>query len=308
MKQRFFHIKAAIVFQHPFQQCAPGHGFGFHDGGDKVVFRIVEHLDLIAQFLEQGGEGPWRIHRPIGQIGLPIPSHAVGFFQRFRGFVIQPHDELRLGENIGLAQQANGLFVLGDGGFLVELVQFQLGCGLGAKADMHQTRLAIKAQQIFVAHNVGDAGVDAPLHPVWQIARDQFVAEFDEFAAVDGGFFIGQNEKSNTMVFYQILDFIDHFLGVAHAVVAPEFPLAAEAAGKGAAAGHAGDGHAPVKGDIDVFFPFQQRPVGCDGVKLFHRGGGGGGHNFAPVDIGQTFDFMAVFGPVTSLNSAHQRG
>ena len=173
---------------------------------------------------------------------------------------------MRLGENIGLAQQANGLFVLGDGGFLVELIQLHLRGRLGAKADMHQPGLAIKAQQFLVAHNIGDAGVDAPLHPVWQVAGDQFVAEFDEFAAVDCGFFIGQNEKANAMIFNQIFDFIDHFLGVAHAVVAPEFPLAAEAAGKGTAARHAGDGHAPVQRDIDVFFPFQERPIGGDGV------------------------------------------
>ena len=132
---------------------------------------------------------------------------------------------MRLNENIGLAQQPDGHFIFLDLGFLVELVELQLRGGFGAKAHMHKPGLAVEFQQFAVAINIGHARIDAPFHFVRQAACDQFLAEFDEFLAIDGGFFIRQNEETDTMIFNEILDLVDDVFGIAHAIIAPEFPL-----------------------------------------------------------------------------------
>jgi hypothetical protein len=72
------------------------------------------------------------------------------------------------------------------------------------------------------------------------VALDQLFAELDELLAVDGGLFVGQDEEADLVVAHQGLDLVDHLLRVADAVVAPELPLAAEAAGEGAAAREVG--------------------------------------------------------------------
>jgi hypothetical protein len=112
VEQRLAHVEAAVIVHHPVQQRRAVHGFGFHDRGDEVVFLEVEDLDLVAQFLEERGEGPGGVHRPVGEIGLPVPGHAVGFLQRLGGLVVEAHDELRLDEDVGLAQEADRLLVL----------------------------------------------------------------------------------------------------------------------------------------------------------------------------------------------------
>jgi hypothetical protein len=67
--------------------------------------------------------------------------------------------------------------------------------------------------------------------------------------------------KKPTVVVDQVLDLVDHLLRIAHAVVAPELPLAAEGTGEGAAARHVGNGDAHAERHIDVFAPIQERPV-----------------------------------------------
>jgi hypothetical protein len=96
----------------------------------------------------------------------------------------------------------DGLLVLRDRGFLVEAVQLQLRRRLGAQADVDQAGLAEHRQQLLVAQDVGDAGVDAPQHR--QVALDQLFAELDELLAVDGGFFVGQDEEADLVVAHQV--------------------------------------------------------------------------------------------------------
>ena len=117
---------------------------------------------------------------------------------------------------------------------------------------MHQPGAPEKREQVFVAHDVGDAGVDAPFHPVRQAARDQLLAELNELAAVDGGFFIGEDEKANLMVIDQAFNLVGHLFRVAHAVIAPEFPLATEGTGKGAPPRHVGNGDPHAKRGVKV--------------------------------------------------------
>ena len=57
---------------------------------------------------------------------------------------------------------------------------------------------------------------------------DQLLAELNEFLPVDSGLFVSEDEETDTMIFMQILNFINHVLWVADAIVAPEFPLRAE--------------------------------------------------------------------------------
>ena len=93
---------------------------------------------------------------------------------------------------------------------------------------MHQPRLAIEFQQVLVAVDIGDAGVDAPFHPVRQATVDQLLTEFDEFLAVDRGFLVGKYEEADAVIVHKVLDLVHDLFRIAHAVIAPEFPLRAE--------------------------------------------------------------------------------
>ena len=307
MEQRLAHVETAVILHHPVQQFAPRQGIGLHDRGDEVVFRKVKDLHLVAKLLIQRGKGPGRVHRPVGKVRLPVPGHLEGFLQRFLRLIVQPDDELRFGEDIGLAQQADRLFVLGDGGFLVELVQLQLRRRLGAQGHMHQPRLAVEGKQVAVAVDVGHAGVDAPFDLVRQAPVDQLLTEFDEFLLVDGGFFVGQNEEANAMVIHQPLDLIHHLFRVAHAVVAPELPLRAEGTGKGAAPRHVRDRHLHAQRHVDVLVPFEDGPVRVDPVQVLHRGRGLGGDDLVPLAEGQPLDAAPVSGPAALFHGGHQR-
>lgn len=122
---------------------------------------------------------------------------------------------------------------------------------------MDQPRLAIEMQQFAVAEDIGHAGVHRPFDPVVQAAVDQFLTEFDEFLLVDGRFLVGEDEEAPAVVVDQSLDFIDHLFRIAHAVIAPEFPLRTERAGKGTSPRHVGDCDLYAKGQVDVFLPFR---------------------------------------------------
>jgi hypothetical protein len=87
-----------------------------------------------------------------------------------------------------------------DLGFLVELVELELGRRLGAERDVNETGLAVERSIFLVAQDVGDAGVDAPLDLVGQAARDQFLAELNELLAVDGRFLVGEDEEADVVV------------------------------------------------------------------------------------------------------------
>ena len=260
-----------------------------HDRGHEVVLGVVAHLDLIAQLLEELRERPGRIHVPVDHVRLPVLGQPVGLFDGLRGLVLQAHDELDLGDDAGIAQELHRELVLLDRGLLAEDVQVQLGGRLGAERDMHQTGLAVEGQQVPVAHDVGHAGVDAPVDV--DLAVDQLLAQCDELLLEDGGLFVGQDHEADVVVAHQDLDLVDELLGVPMAVGAPELPLGAEAAGEGTAAGEVGDRHPAVQRDIDVVVPVEQGPIWGQGIQVLDDRVGGGGHHLALlVEEGDALD------------------
>ncbi len=171
---------------------------------------------------------------------------------------------------------------------------------------MHQPRLAPERQQILVAHDVGDAGVDAPLDLVGQPAPDQLLAEFGELRLVDRRLLVGEDEEAHLMVVHQPLDLVDHLLRVAHPVVAPEFPLRAERAGEGTAPRHVRDRHPGAERHVDVFRPFEDRPVRIDAVEILHRARRLGRHDLVAVAEGQPVDLAAVLQIAALVDGADQ--
>ncbi len=85
------------------------------------------------------------------------------------------------------------------------------------------------------------------------------------------------------MIFDEIFDLIDDAFRIANAVIAPELPLAAKAAGEGTAARHIGDRDAHPERHVDVFFPGEDAPIGANGVEIFDRRRGFGGDDLLPV-------------------------
>ena len=306
MEQRLLHVEAAVVVHHPVEQFGAVHGVGLHDRGDEIVFGEIEDLHLVAQLLEERREGPRRVHGPVGEVRLPIPGHAVGFFQRFGCLVVEADDELRFGEDVGFAQQADRFLVLRHLGFLVEAVELQLRGRFGAKAHMHEAGLAPHLEIVAVAVDVGDAGVDAPLHLVGQTTGDEFFAEFGELLLVDGGFLVGEDEEADIVVVDQPLDLIDHLLGIAHTIVAPELPLRTEGTGEGAAAGHVRDGDAHAERHVDVLAPGEDVPVRHDAVEILDGGRGLGGDNLRALAVGEALYRSAISGPAAFIDSAHE--
>jgi hypothetical protein len=132
------------------------------------------------------------------------------------------------------------------------------------------------------------------LHAARQVALDQLLAELDELLAVDGGFLVGEDEEADAFLVHQFLDLVDDLDRIAHAVVAPEFPLRAERAGEGAAARHVGDRHLPAKRHVDVLVPFQQRPVGVDRVEVLDRGRGLRGLDRVAILEGEALDLSVL--------------
>jgi hypothetical protein len=143
------------------------------------------------------------------------------------------------------------------------------------------------------------------LHLVGQAAGDQLLAELDELLAVDGGFLVGEDEEADVVVVDQVLDLVDHLLRIAHAVVAPELPLRAERAGEGAAARHVGDGDAHAERHVDVFVPFQQRPVGLIASRSLTVGAAWVA-TICPVHEGEALDPAASLGPAPLGDGADQ--
>jgi hypothetical protein len=116
-------------------------------GVTKLYFEKSKISTLVLQLLEERREGPGRVHRPVGEIRLPVPRHLEGFLQRLGRLVVETHDELRLHEDVGLAQEADRLLVVLDLGLLVELVELHLRGRLGAERDVHEPRLAVEAAE-----------------------------------------------------------------------------------------------------------------------------------------------------------------
>jgi hypothetical protein len=155
---------------------------------------------------------------------------------------------------------------------------------------MHQPRLAVERQKVLVAHDVGDAGVDAPLDLFRQAAGDQLLAELHELLAVDGGFLVGEDEEADLVLVHQPLDLVHHLDRIAHAVVAPELPLRAEGAGEGTAPRHVRDRDAHAERDVDVFLPLEERPVRVEPVEVLDGGGGLGRDDLVAVAEGEALD------------------
>ena len=171
---------------------------------------------------------------------------------------------------------------------------------------MHQPRLAEQGQQVLVAHDIGDAGVDAPLDLVRQAARDQLFAELDELATVDRGFLVGKDEEADLMVVHQPLDFVRDLLGVAHPVISPELPLAAETAGERAAPRHVGNRHPNAQRRIQVFRPVKDRPVRADSVQILDGRRGLRRYDLGSVQKGQPLDLAPVLRPAALGACLHQ--
>src|SRR5579883_1180076 len=268
-EQRLVHVKAPVVVHHAVEQLGSLHRVRLHDGRDEIVFRVIEYFDLVAELSKQIRKWPRGVHRPVGEVGLPVPGHLIGFLQRLPGFVFETDDELRLDDDAGVTQQLNGLLVLRDRGLLVEAVEFQLRRRLGAERNMDQAGLAIERQERLVAQDVSDAGIDTPQD--FQVAADQFLAECHELLLVDGRLFVCQNEKADIVIADQLLNLVDHALRIANSVVAPEFPLRTEAASEGAAARHVGNGHALAHRDVNILAPLEHAPVRRDRVEILYR-------------------------------------
>jgi len=103
--------------------------------------------------------------------------------------------------------------------------------GFGAERDMDEGGLAVEFEKILVAVDIRHAGVGASFHLIGEAAVDEFLAKGHEFLFVDDGFFVGEDEEADAVVFDQVFDLIDHIFGLAYAVVAPEFPSVAEGTG-----------------------------------------------------------------------------
>ncbi len=171
---------------------------------------------------------------------------------------------------------------------------------------MHEPRLAPERQQVLVAHDVGDAGVDAPFDAVGQAAGDQLLAEFGELRLVDRRFLVGEDEEPDLVVVHQPLDLVHDLLRIAHAVVAPELPLRAERAGEGTAPRHVGDRDPHAERDVDVFRPFEDRPVGIDAVEILDRGRGLRRDDPVPVAEREPLDLAAVLEIAALVHRAHE--
>ena len=105
----------------------------------------------------------------------------------------------------------------------------------------------------------------------------------------------------------QLLDLVDHVLGIAHAVVAPELPLRAERAGEGAAAREVGDGDAGAQGDVGVLVPVEHVPVGLDRGHVLDRVGGFSRDDLFAFAEGETLDCAGVRRPAPLGNGCEQR-
>ena len=168
-------------------------------------------------------------------------------------------------------------------GLLVEAVELQLRGGLGAERHVDQAGLAIERKKFLVAQDVGHARVDAPLHLVGQAAGDQFLAELHEFLAIDRRLLVRQDEEAHVIAFVERLDFVDHLLGIAHAIVAPELPLRTERAGERAAARHIGDRDPAIERNVFIFAPLQDAPVRVDRIEVLDGRRGLGRHDLGAL-------------------------
>jgi len=213
MKERLVHVKPSVIAHYAVEQLSAVHRRRLHDRRNKVVLFKIEDLDLVAKLAKERGEGPWRVHGPVGEVWIPVTCKAIGFLQRFSCLVIKPDDELRFRKDIRLPKQTDRLFVFLDLGLLVEEIKFHLGSSLRTKGNVHEPRLAPETQHILVTLDICDARIDSPFDAIRQTAPYQLFTELRELLAIDGWLLVSENEETDIMIIDEVLDFIDDFFG-----------------------------------------------------------------------------------------------
>ena len=126
-----------------------------------------------------------------------------------------------------------------------------------------------------------------------QVALDQFLAQRDELAPVDGGLLVREDEEADLELLHQHFDLVDELDRVARAVLAPELPLRAEAAGERAAAREVRHRDAAVERDVDVLVPLEQRPVGRQRVEVADHRARRRRHQLAVLEEREALDLAA---------------
>jgi hypothetical protein len=107
---------------------------GLHDRRDEIILRVIANFDPVAEVLEQLGA-----------------SVAVRLLDRLFGLAFQTDDELRLGNDAGFSDQANGLLILLDRGLFAEEIELHLRGSFSAERDVQQAGFAVEREQIGVA-------------------------------------------------------------------------------------------------------------------------------------------------------------
>jgi hypothetical protein len=138
--------------------------------------------------------------------------------------------------------------------------------------------------------------------------REKFGTEFKIFGRdlIENSASGNPFEEADLMVVHQPLDLVDHGLRFADAVIAPEFPLRAEGACKGATPRHIRDGDANTQRHIDVFFPFQQRPIRIDGFEVLDCWRRWRGDDALTIVEGQALDAATAFQPTILIDGPHE--
>jgi hypothetical protein len=104
----------------------------------------------------------------------------------------------------------------------------------------------------------------------------------------------------------QTFDLVNHAFRIANAVIAPEFPLRAETAGKRAAARHVWNRDPLSHGDVDVLAPFEHAPVRGDCVEVLDRRRRGRRHHRIVVAKREALDVVPLRRPAPVFERTKQ--
>jgi hypothetical protein len=113
---------------------------------------------------------------------------------------------------------------------------------------------------------------------------------------------VGQDEETDVVLLDQRFDLVHDLDRIADAVVAPEFPLAAEAAGERAAAREIRNRQPLAHRDVDVLVPIEDAPVGLDAVEVLDRRLGRCGDHLVAFQIGDAAHTVAVARPAAVID------